>query len=121
MKESKKKLRRDSTRNKVLEEVERLSDEDSTTDGEFARPVVKGKRKKPTKKRFAKDNKRNTKVPVKKKNKKVSNVDASEPEDDFSVGSENKTDRNFGDSSVDKSSRSVKVVHDDEGRKGTKR
>ena len=44
----------------------------------------------------------------------MSNVDASEPEDDFSVHSENKTNSNFGDSSVDKSSHLVKVVHNDE-------
>ena len=59
------------------------------TDGEFAGPVVKVKRKKATKKRFAKDKKRNTKFPVKENNKKVYSVDASEPEDDFSVHSEN--------------------------------
>ena len=119
--ESQKKARRDSTMNKVLDAVDSLSDEDSITDGEFAGPVVKVKRKKATKKRFAKDKKRNTKVPVKQKNKKVSSVDASEPEDDFSVHSENKSNSDFGDSSVDKSSHSVKVVHDDEGTKGTRR
>ena len=109
--ESQKKARRDSTMKKVLDAVDSLSDEDSITDGEFAGPVAKGKRKKATKKRFVKDKKTNTKVPVNQKKRAVYSVDASESEDDFSVHSE--------DSSVDESIHSV--VHDDEGTKGTRR